>query len=219
MDHNKHGIFESIKHLAFEDEPEDKTEAKKAEGAEIHAAAAPAIAPTAPVFPAISQPVAVSDNDQAYQRLFAKTDFESTDVAATIQKYLAPLSAIADTVMPPNVKFKTAVVQAKAQAGLTEDAILATFDSLKAALEQEHQKFEGKAQDFSAREIAARQERINQVTSQITQLQQELAQLSTELVQAQGKAARAQAQFAAAVQRRTGELEQQRAQYSALLKG
>jgi len=209
---NKHGIFDTLKHLAFEDEPEAKT-TEREEGRSV---TVPGTAAAAPVN-VIAAPVA--DNDQAYQRLLAKTDFERSDVAATIQKFLQPLSAISDTIMPPNVKFRTAVLQAKAQAGLTEDSILATFDSLKAALQQEQQKFEAKAQDFSAREIAAREQRISQVSSQITQLQQELSQLSTELVDAQGKSARAQAQFTGAVQRRTSELEQQKAQYAALLKG
>ena len=76
----------------------------------------------------------VPDNDAIYQTLLAKTDFEGTSTAATIHKFLDPLKAIPDTVMPSNVKFKTAVLQASAQAGLTADGILATFDTLKAKL-------------------------------------------------------------------------------------
>ena len=44
----------------------------------------------------------VPDNDAVYQTLLAKTDFESTPTAATIHKFLDPLKAIPDTVMPSN---------------------------------------------------------------------------------------------------------------------
>jgi hypothetical protein len=43
--------------------------------------------------------------------------------------------------------------------------------------------------------------------------------LSNELVEAQGKSTHAQSQFEAAVQRRSSELEQQKALYASLLKG
>lgn len=161
----------------------------------------------------------VPDSDSVYQTLLAKTDFEGTPAAATIHKFLDPLKAIPDTVMPSNVKFKTAVIQATAQAGLTEDGILGTFDTLKAKLQQEHDAFGQKAQQFAAREVAGRQDQIQKITEQITELQQELARLSNELVDAQGKATHAQSQFAAAVLRRGSELEQQRALYASLLKG
>jgi len=93
------------------------------------------------------------------------------------------------------VKFRTAVLQAKAQAGLTEDSILAVFDALKARLAQEQDAFGANAQQFAAREVTGRQERIGQITAQITQLQQELAQLSSELVEAQGKIRMRKASF------------------------
>jgi hypothetical protein len=72
----------------------------------------------------------VPDNDTVYQMLLSKTDFESTPTAATIHKFLDPLKAIPDSVMPSNVKFKTAVIQASAQAGLSADGILGQFDTL-----------------------------------------------------------------------------------------
>jgi chromosome segregation ATPase len=121
--------------------------------------------------------------------------------------------------MPSNVKFKTAVIQATAQAGLTADGILGTFDTLKTKLQQEHDAFGQKAQQFSAREVSGRQDQIQKITEQISELQQELARLSNELVDAQGKSTHAQSQFEAAVQRRASELEQQKALYTSLLKG
>jgi hypothetical protein len=242
MPTNKHGLFDSLKHMAFEDEPEkpqpqhpDKPasittpDAAQTFGSAAHtyapAASADAFATeaTSAATPAsYSLPIdagVVPDNDEAYRKLLSKTDFEATDVAATIHKFLEPLKAIPDTAMPPNIKFKTAVLQAQAQAGLTQDGILTVFDTLKARLQQEEDAFNAKAQQFTAREITGRQDRISQITAQITQLQQQLAQLSGELVEAQGKSTHVQSQFAAAAQRRGGEIEQQKAQYAALLKG
>jgi len=221
----KHGFLDVLKQVAFEDEPAPP---------EKHAppAAAPTFAAPAFAAPAASAPVApppayalpidagiVADNDSVYQMLLAKTDFEGTPTAATIHKFLDPLKAIPDSVMPTNVKFRTAVLQASAQAGITEDAILGTFDTLASRLQQERDAFGGKSQQFAAREVAGRQDQIQKISAEITELQQELARLSNELVEAQGKAAHAQGQFEAAVQRRASELEQQKALYAALLKG
>ena len=217
---NKHGLIDSLKHLAFEEEPE----AAKPPASPAPPAAATIIAPV----PQASAPTMISpqplsagvipDNDSVYQMLLSKTDFEGTEAAKTIQKYLQPLAAIPDNVMPANMKFKTAVLQAKAQAGLTEAGILAGCDGLRAILQKEQEAFNAKAQQFAAREVEERQERVAQITTQIGQLQQELAQLSNELVDAQGKATHAQSQFNAALQRRSGEIEQQKAQYADLLK-
>jgi hypothetical protein len=229
----KHGFLETLKHVAFEDEPAPPEKHTPAQAPPAFASppfSAPAFsAPMAAPFDAGAASPApyalpidagvVPDNDSVYQTLLTKTDFEGTPAAATIHKFLDPLKAIPDTVMPSNVKFKTAVIQATAQAGLTEDGILGTFDSLKAKLQQEKDAFGGKSQQFAAREVAGRQDQIQKITEQITELQQELARLSNELVDAQGKATHAQSQFEAAVQRRGSELEQQRALYASLLKG
>jgi len=215
---HEHGLFDALKHLAFEEEPAKPEPDATPTAVPTHASAMTA----APQPVGYSLPIdagVVPDNDEVYRKILAKTDFEGTAAAATIHKFLEPLKAIPDTVMPPNVKFKTAVLQAKAQAGLTEDSILATFDTLKASLQQEQDAFDAKAQQFAAREISGRQDRIGQISAQITQLQQELGQLSSELVEAQGKSTHAQTQFVAAVNRRGSEIEQQKEQYAAMLKG
>ena len=226
----KHGFLDALKHVAFEDEPAQPEKHTPAPTVPAPAFSSPPFSAPEAAAPiaSLASPVpyalpidagVVPDNDAVYQTLLAKTDFEATPAAATIHKFLDPLKAIPDTVMPTNVKFKTAVVQASAQAGLTEDAILGTFDTLKARLQQEKDAFNGKSQQFAAREVAGRQDQIQKISAQITQLQQELARLSNELVDAQGKATHAQSQFEAAVQRRGSELEQQRATYASLLKG
>jgi hypothetical protein len=228
----KHGFLDALKEVAFEDEPappDKHTPAPAAPAFSSPPFSAPAFsAPLAAPVAGADSPISyalpidagvVPDNDAVYQTLLTKTDFEGTPAAATIHKFLDPLKAIPDTVMPSNVKFKTAVIQATAQAGLTEDGILGTFDTLKAKLQQEKDAFGGKSQQFAAREVAGRQDQIQKITEQITELQQELARLSNELVDAQGKATHAQSQFEAAVQRRGSELEQQKALYTSLLKG
>jgi hypothetical protein len=219
----KHGFLDTLKSVAFEEEPPKPEQHTPPPAASAFSAPAPP-----PAFESAPSPVpyalpidagVVPDNDSVYQTLLSKTDFESSPTAATIHKFLDPLKAIPDTVMPSNIKFKTAVLQASAQAGLTADAILGTFDTLTAKLQQEHDSFGQKAQQFAAREVSGRQDQIQKITEQITELQQELARLSNELVEAQGKATHAQSQFEAAVQRRGSELEQQKALYTSLLKG
>jgi hypothetical protein len=150
----KHGFLDALKHVAFEDEPAPPEKHTPPPAASSFAAPAFVSTPVdaAPSSTAYAPPTAyasidagvVPDNDSVYQTLLAKTDFESTTTAGTIHKFLDPLKAIPDTVMPTNVKFKTAVLQASAQAGLTEDGILGTFDTLKAKLQQEKDAFGGK---------------------------------------------------------------------------
>jgi hypothetical protein len=205
---HKDGFMDNLKHLVFEDEPETQKSTHSSAPS-----AAPAKAPLSAE--AVIQPTTVADNDEVYRRILAKTDFDSTEVGATIQKFLAPLQNLP---MDAALRFKTALAQAKAINGLTEVDFLATFDSLKATLQKEREAFSAKAQQFAEREINGRSARINEITSEINQLQQQLGQLSTELVEAQGKAARAQGQFTAASERRTAEIDQQKAQYAALLK-
>jgi hypothetical protein len=204
--------------MVFEDEPEKPGQQEHADAPEpapaVHSAARPA--PVAPhAQPAGFAVGNVADNDEVYQRLLSRTDFAATEIGTTVEKFLSPLENLP---MDASLKFKTAVAQAKAQDGLKEPDILATFDQLRGALREEQETFSAKAKQFAAKEIAGRQDRIGQITAQITELQQELAELSTQVVEAQTKAARAQGQFAAAVERRSSEIEQQKAQYSALLK-
>jgi len=162
--------------------------------------------------------------EHVYQKILAKTNFESTQVAATIHKYLDPLSAIPS--LDERTRFKTAVIQAKAQEGLTQEKILATFDGLKVALQNEQESFAASAEATKQREINDRQKHVQEVTDAITlkqkeiaQLQQRLSEMTTELVGAQGKIQRAESQFTIAAQRRAIEIDQEKAKYLSLLQG
>ena len=215
-------FFDSIKHAIIEDDdPKSGGEAHSQPHAEQ---AVPVPAPVAnAVENAPHQPMG-EETEHVYQRILAKTSFESTQVAATIHKYLDPLSAIPS--LDERTRFKTAVVQAKAQEGLTQEKILATFDGLKMALKNEQESFASSAQSTREREIDERQKKVQEVTDgiaqkqkEISQLQQRLSDMTTELVGAQGKIQRAESQFAIAVQRRALEIDQEKAKYVNLLQG
>jgi chromosome segregation ATPase len=164
------------------------------------------------------------ETEHVYQRILAKTNFDATQVSATIHKYLDPLSAIPS--MDERTKFKTAVIQAKAQEGLSQEKILATFDGLKVALHNEQDSFAASAAATKQREIDDRQKKVQEISDAIAQKQKEIAQLqqrlsdvTTELVGAQGKIQRAESQFTIAAQRRAVEIDQEKAKVVSLLQG
>lgn len=215
-------FIETIKHAIIEDD-DPKAEQKS----QPHAAAAdatPASVPTGGVAQQETAQAMGEEVEHVYQRILAKTNFNSTPIAATIHKYLDPLVAIPS--LDERTRFKTAVVQAKAQEGLTKEKILATFDGLKVALQNEQESFASSAQATREREISDRQRRVQEASdeivrkqSEIAQLQQRLTEMTNELLGAQTKIQRAESQFAAAVQRRAAEIDQEKAKYASLLQG
>jgi hypothetical protein len=215
-------ILDTLKHAIIEEDPDPKASGQ-GEGAVQPAAAAPIA--SAPVQP-MAMPASGVDSEKAYQKILAKTNFDTTQVSAVIHKYLDPLAAIPAATMSDSIKFKTAVLQAKAQEGLTEEKILATFDGLKIALQNEQEAFAASADATKAQELTNRQKKVQEINDAIAQKQQEIAQLqqrltqvSTELVEAQGKIQRAESQFTIAAQRRALEIEQQKVHYVSLLQG
>jgi hypothetical protein len=218
-------FIDGIKHAIIEDE-DPKSEAKPQAHPQPHADPAPAIAAPVAAVPQPAAPVQVMSEEveHVYQRILAKTNFENTQVAATIHKYLDPLSAISS--LDERTRFKTAVIQCKAQEGLTQERILATFDGLKVALQNEQESFASSADATKEQEIVNRQKKaqeigdaIAQKQKEIAQLQQRLAEITTELVGAQGRIDHAQSQFRMAAQRRALEIEQEKAKYASLLQG
>jgi len=220
-------FIDSIKHVIIEDDDpkaEAKPQAHSEAPPETAATAAPAAASPASSYPSMSTQPMSEEVEHVYQKILAKTNFESTQVAATIHKYLDPLSAIPS--LDERTRFKTAVIQAKAQEGLTQEKILATFDGLKVALQNEQESFAASAEATKQREINDRQKHVQEVTDAITlkqkeiaQLQQRLSEMTTELVGAQGKIQRAESQFTIAAQRRAIEIDQEKAKYLSLLQG
>ena len=227
-------FFDGIKHVIIEDD-DPKPEGQAQAQAHPHTEAAAPVAPSADnaVYQPVSVPAMVTEpntqpmseeTEHCYQRILAKTNFNATQVAATIHKYLDPLSAIAS--LDERTRFKTAVVQAKAQEGLSQEKILATFDGLKVALQNEQNSFAASAAATKQHELNDRQNKVQEITDAISQKQKEIAQLqqrltdmTNELVAAQGKIQRAESQFTIAAQRRALEIDQEKAKYVSLLQG
>jgi len=220
-------FIDSLKHVIIED---DDPKPDGQQHSQSHSEPAPAVAApvatatdTAAYHPTSTQPMS-EETEHVYQRILAKTNFDGTQVAATIHKYLDPLSAIPS--LDERIRFKTAVIQAKAQEGLSQEKILATFDGLKVALQNEQESFTASAAATKQREIDDRQKKVQEISDAIAQKQKEIAQLqqrlsdvTTELVGAQGKIQRAESQFAIAAQRRALEIDQEKAKYVSLLQG
>jgi hypothetical protein len=220
-------FIDTIKHAIVEDDPDPKASTSNQAHTESKTSNSPApLRESVAADPAASASYQ-SFNEEAehvYKKILARTDFQSTAVAATIRKYLDPLSAI--PAMDERTKFKTAFVQARAQEGLTQEKILATFDGLKVALQNEQESFAATAEGTKDQEIAHRQKKVQEMTDaiaakqkEISQLQQQLSQMSTDLVQAQGKIQHAESQFTIAAQRRAVEIDQEKAKYLSLLQG
>jgi len=223
-------FIDGIKHAIIEDDdPKPAGQAQSPAHGQSHAevatpVAVPVPAPDSPSYQPVSTQPMSEETEHVYQRILAKTNFEGTQVAATIHKYLDPLSAIPS--LDERTRFKTAVIQAKAQEGLSPEKILATFDGLKVALQNEQESFAASAESTKQREITDRQKKVQDVTDaiaqkqkEIAQLQQRLSEVTTELVGAQGKIQRAESQFTIAAQRRALEIDQEKAKYVSLLQG
>ena len=121
--------------------------------------------------------------------------------------------------MDDRTKFKTCVAMAKTQNSITEDAILATFDTLKATLVQQDESFKTHAAAFTAKEVTSRQNRLAEISNQIAALQAEQVQVSNDLADKQATASHIQSAFTLALQRRGAEIDQQKAQIAGMLKG
>jgi predicted nucleic acid-binding Zn-ribbon protein len=220
-------FIDSIKHVIIEDDDpkaEAKPQAHPQTPAETASPTAVPVAASPASYPAMSVQPMSEEVEHVYQKILAKTNFESTQIAATIHKYLDPLSAVPS--LDERTRFKTAVVQAKAQEGLTQEKILAAFDGLKVALQNEQESFAASAEATKQREINDRQKHVQEVTDaiaqkqkEIAQLQQRLSEMTTDLVGAQGKIQRAESQFTIAAQRRALEIDQEKAKYLSLLQG
>lgn len=206
-----------LKKLIFEDAQETPKAAPKAEAKPTKFDGPPPSAAERYYGPTTATvlPGAVDDGE-FYPRLARQTAFETTQAGTVVSKYV---TAMATLPLDANLKFKTAVAQAKALDGLQDGDVLAAFEQMAGAMNAETQTFQKMSEQYAAENVAAPTTRIGELSSQITALQQEVATLSANVAEAQGNLSRLQSGFAMAAQRRTSEIEQERARTTAILKG
>jgi hypothetical protein len=201
-------ILKTLRDAVFEEE--DGPPATEVGGAGGAGAAAGSAA-SAP-----EQVAAPEADDGTYRGLAEKTSFEATDAGRAVGKYLSAMDALP---LDAALKLRTAVAQARRLDGVGDDALLATFDAMKGALEVERRSFQEASARFKAGEIDEREGRMRALTTEIDDRQAQLARLTAELSHARASMARITARFATAVERRDREIEQERARFAAVLRG
>jgi hypothetical protein len=193
-------ILKSLRNAVFEEERPATRDA----GAPSPAASAP-------------EPVVVTDADDGiYRALVEKTSFDGTDAGRLIARYLGAMDALP---MDASLKLRTAIAQASRIDGVSEEALLASFDAMKRALELEQRSFEEASARFKAGEVDDREGRMRALTTEIDDRQAQLARLTAELAQARVSMARTTARFTTAADRRDREIAQERARFAAVLRG
>ena len=177
-------------------------------------AAAPAASPPAGSAP---EPVLAADADDGiYRALLEKTSFDATDAGRAIGKYLGAMDAVP---LEASLKLETAIAQARRIDGVTDDALLASFDAMRRALELEQRSFQEASARFKAGEVDDREGRMRALTTEIDDRQAQLARLTAELAQARASMARTTARFTTAADRRDHEIAQERDRLAAVLRG
>jgi hypothetical protein len=211
-----------LKDMVLEEDAADQTPAKPS-AASVH------MATTGPSFGFSATPSQTTNrmapnssvvlDEGVYGKLLAKTDFDTTPVGRSIRKYK---DALANVPLTPDQKLTTAIAQAKALETvdghpLTNESILAAFDLLQNSLKAESEKFNQHAAEYISTEVNARQAEVADITRQITELQGRLVDAQTKMSAAQANANGVQTQFTLAMQKRTAEISEQRAQFTKML--
>jgi len=203
-----------IKKAIFEEEPQAAQQPGKP-------TANPATAGR-PIDPAPSAyvPMGTRDN-QFYARLAKQTDLSAVAELAKIEGFAAPLATV---ITDKSLRYKAALATAQAQGGLTKDAILKGFDSLLTVLNSSATTFHKQTDDVSRTEVDAKIAQIADINESIQQKQKEIADLQQQVksMQSQTEVSRAKLQeaknnFAAALERRRAEIQQQRKEFETIL--
>lgn len=208
--------------LVVEDDGQDtKPAAKPATPAGSHPAFhfdssgnVPSTFPTVGAPSPFAVPTAVVVDENIYQSVLKKTNFDDTPVGKAVKKYFDGLDGI---IPDTNQRFKAAIGQAQKLDNISPDQVLQTFDSMQAALDRDAQGFQQVAAGVETREITARQTKITDLSTQVSNLNAQIAQLSSELTDQQTKHTSTVQQYGLAQQRRANEIAQQKAQVASLL--
>ena len=203
-------FMDLIKKAIFEEEPQHQQPTKAAPSAA--SAAAPQRTP-AYVMPA--------QDNQFYARLAKQTDLSAVPELAKIEGFAAPLASV---ITEKSLRYKAALATAQSQGGLTKDAILKGFDSLLGVLNSSAASFNKQTDEVAKTEVDAKLARISDVNDAIQQKQKEIADLQQQVksMQSQAEISRtklteAKANFAAALERRKAEIQQQRKDFETML--
>lgn len=199
------GLLDALKNAVLEDDgkPEPKTEE-------------PAPSATITPHPTTSAPAMPTEGGDIYAGLLAKTDYRNTPVGTIVHKYLDGLAGLP---LDDSIKLKTAIAQAKKIDGIVDDGIIGSFEAVKGWLKAEEDDFSEAASATTASEIVDRQKRIEVLNSEVKERQEALVRLAQELSEAQSRLSTVSMQFKSAVARRTVEIEQELARYTAAVKG
>jgi hypothetical protein len=203
-------FMDLIKKAIFEEEPQAQQPSAKAA-----ASGAPASSPSTAYVSA-----AARDN-QFYARLAKQTDLSAVPELAKIEGFAAPLTSV---ITDKSLRYKAALATAQAQGGLTKDAILRGFDSLLSVLNSSASSFNKQTDEVAKTEVDAKLAQISDVNETIQQKQKEIADLQNQVrsMQSQAEVSRAKlteakSNFAAALERRKSEIQQQRKEFERIL--
>jgi len=170
--------------------------------------------------PATYAPTGTRDN-QFYTRLAKQTDLSAVPELAKIEAFAAPLSSV---ITDKALRYKAALATAQSQGGLTKDAILKGFDALLNVLNSSATTFNKQTDDVSRTEVEAKiaqisniNEAIQQKQKEITDLQQQVKSMQSQTEVSRAKLQEAKNNFAAALERRRAEIQQQRKEFETIL--
>lgn len=165
-------------------------------------------------------PMSGRDN-QFYARLVKQTDLSAVPELAKIEGFAAPLASV---ITDKTLRYKAALATAQSQGGLTKAAILKGFDTLLNVLNASAASFSKQTDEVSRTEVDAKIGQISEINEGIQQKQKEIADLQQQAksMQAQVEVSRAKLQeakgnFAAALERRKAEIQQQRQEFETIL--
>jgi hypothetical protein len=207
-------FMDLIKKAIFEEEPPAAPQPGKPSASTVAAARPMDPAPSTYV------PMGTRDN-QFYTRLAKQTDLSAVPELAKIEGFAAPLATV---ITDKSLRYKASLATAQSQGGLTKEAILKGFDSLLTVLNSSAATFNKQTDDVSRTEVDAKTAQIGDINESIQQKQKEIAdlQLQVKSMQSQTEVSRAKLQeaknnFAAALERRRAEIQQQRKEFETIL--
>src|SRR5260370_5744921 len=209
-------FIDLIKNAIFEEEPQGKQPLRPASAASSTAAPAPARMSAMSSISASD----VSDN-KFYGRLVKQTDLSAVPELAKIESFAAPLAAV---IQDKSLRYKAALATAQSQAGLTKQGILKGFDNLLSVLDSSATSFNQQSDEVGKTEVDAKTQQLSDLKAAIQEKNKEIADIEQQVKSmdsavevSRAKLQQAKATFAAAYERRKGEIQQQRKEFEIIL--